>query len=172
LSSIPIGATRARSEIPVEIVARHGAIALWAIASVLVAGTLIDLGVLWIGQRNPTPQWEYVALVNTIESLSGLVLAAGLAYLAVLVGGLGSVAGYRILAGTVLALGAVGGALGLLLATDYFVLRGSIPPEGTTAFNTTTFKGIGLSALYFLVLVPLGVFGLRMRRPKRRRANR
>jgi len=100
------------------------------------------------------------------------VLAAALGYVAFLVGGQLSVVTYRVLATTVLVLGLVGGALGLLLATDYLALRNGIPPEGSGAFSTTTFKGLGLSALYLLILVPLGLFGLRSAGSRKRRARR
>jgi hypothetical protein len=173
LASIPVfGATSDRAGVPAEVVSRHGALALWAIAAVLALGALIDFGVLWIGQRQPSPQWEYVAVVNTIEGMSTLVLAAALGYVAFLVGGQLSVVKYRVLAITVLVLGLVGGALGLLLATNYFVLRNGIPPEGLGAFSTTTFKSLGLSALYLLILVPLGSFGLRTAGSRKRRARR
>ena len=163
MASIPVIDTPNRgSSVPLEVASRHGAIALLAISAVLVLGTFIDLGVLWIGQRQPSAQWEFVALANTIEGFWALVLAAALSYVAMLVGGSKSAAGYRILGIGVLGIGLAGGGLGLLLASDYLALRPGIPPEGMALLTTTTFKGLGLSALYFLVLTPLGFLGLRL----------
>ena len=169
MASIPVVDTpSSRSGVPLEVASRHGAVALLGISAVLALGTFIDLGVLWIGQRQDSPQWEYVALINTIEGMTSLVLAAALCYVAFLISSQVSVAKYRVLAITVLVLGVVAAALGLLLATDYFALRSIMPAEGVGTFNTTTFKGLGLSALYVFILVPLGVLGLRTTSRKRR----
>ncbi len=145
-----------------EALARNASLAMWAIAGLLFLGSLIDFAVLWLGQRQPTAQWEYVALTNTLEGMWAPVLAAALAYMAFHLGGLRSRVGYRLLAGGVIGLGVIGGALGLLLATDYFALRGNLAPEATQVFNTATLKGVGLSALYLLFLVPLGIAGFRV----------
>jgi hypothetical protein len=140
---------------------------LWAIAVLLFLGSLIDVAVLWLGQRQSSPQWEYAALVNTLEGMWGPVLAVALAYLALHLGGLRSLWGYRSLAIVVIALGAVGAVMGGLLATDYFVLKSRFTADSAAVFNAATLKGLALAGLYTVILVPLGATGLRAPRSRR-----
>jgi len=66
----------------------------------------------------------------------------------------------RFLAGMVMVVGALGGALGVLLILDFLSLRSSMEPGAETLFTTTTVKGLTLSGMYFLVLVPIGLRGM------------
>ena len=58
-------------------------------AAVMVAGlvyfvgSLIDLGILWLGQRQAGLQWEFVAITNTADAMPRLILALALLYLGV-----------------------------------------------------------------------------------------
>jgi len=126
----------------------------------MLFGTVVDYGIRWIGQRQDTLTWEYVAIVNTVEGMSGLIVALALAYTAFYVSGGRSVAVERMLAGSVIMVGVFGGVLGVLLILDYFSLLSSMEPEAAELFKTTAVKGLTLSGLYFLVLVAIGLRGL------------
>ena len=140
--------------------AGHIGLTLWAITAVLLVGTALDYGILWIGQRQDTLTWEYVAIVNTVEGMGSLIVALALAYAAFYVSGRRSVAVERALAGLVMMVGVFGGALGFLLIMDYLALRSTMEPTAAELFTTTTVKGMTLSGLYFFVLVPIGLRGL------------
>lgn len=54
--------------------------------------------------------------------------------------------------------------VGALMLSDYFVLRGRVDPAAAAIFASATLKTLALSAVYFFVLVPVGV--LAWRRPR------
>ncbi len=128
-------------------------------------GSAVDPGILWLGQRQDGLAWEYVAIVNTVEGMGGLILAAGLAYAAIHIRDGESLAPLRLLGGSLMVVGIVGGVLGLMLITDYFALRTNMEQQAEVLFRTTTVKGLTLSGLYFFVLVPVGFLGLVRRKP-------
>jgi purine-cytosine permease-like protein len=70
----------------------------------------------------------------------------------------------RFYATILLLLGLAGAVIGALVLTDYFVVRGSVEPRGQRVFMSMALKALTLSALHVLILVPVGVLGLR--RPK------
>ena len=150
-----------------EVAANHAGRALWAIATVLLVGTLLDFGILWLGQRQPTLVWEYAAIVNTIEGMAGLILATGLAYAAFHFSGGTSLLVLRLLASSMVTVGIVGGILGALLLLDYIALQNGMQPEARLMLRTATIKGVTLSGLYLFVLVPVGLLGWVRRRDKR-----
>jgi len=169
LASIPL----ARSSRPeasltrsVDLFAPLAARGLWAAAIILVVGTAFDLGILWLAQRQDTLQWEFVATTNTIEAFARPVIALGLMYAALSLGRIGSLAAYRAMAVFALLLGVGGALLGTLLLLDYLALSGSVNPEGIAVFRSTVAKAGTLALLYFVILVPVGIMGLR--RPKNR----
>lgn len=144
---------------------RHAGLVLWVVSVILVLGTLVDLGVLWLVQRQSAVQWEFVALVNTLDAFPRLVLGLGAAYIAFVVRRSTSMLGYRLLGTLVLLLGLAGAALGVLLLTDYFVLARVVQEADTrVAFQSLIVKGLALSGFYFVLLTPIGALGLR--RPK------
>ena len=147
--------------------ANHAGRALWPIATVLLVGTLLDFGILWLGQRQPTLVWEYAAIVNTIEGMAGLILATGLAYAAFHFSGGTSLLVLRLLASSMVTVGIVGGILGALLLLDYIALQNGMQPEARLMLRTATIKGVTLSGLYLFVLVPVGLLGWVRRRDKR-----
>ena len=140
---------------------RHAALAFLAAGRVMLGGTIIDLGVLWIGQRQANPQWEFVAVANTLDAFPRLVLSLALLVGALYLGDSGSLLAYRILAAGFLLLGVAGAGLGGLMVTDYLALRRAVNPEGYAVFRSTAFKAAAVSALYVVVLLPLGIKGLR-----------
>lgn len=144
---------------------RQAGLVLWAVSGVLVLGTVVDLGVLWLAQHQSNPQWEFVALVRTLDAFPRLALGFALAYVARLLCRSRSKLGHRVLGVLVLLLGLVGAALGVLLLTDYFVLARVV--EGANAqlaLRSTVVKGLMLSGLYLVLLTPIGA--LVLRRPR------
>lgn len=141
----------------------HGVRGLWAGAGVLLLGSAIDLAVLWGLQFQSSLQWEFVAIVNTLEAYTRLVLGVALIFAALAVGRTTSLARYRVAGILFLALGIVAAALGFLLLTDYFPLSRMAENQAAArnALTVTAAKGLMLSGVYTIVLVPLGILGLR-----------
>jgi hypothetical protein len=128
----------------------------------LVAG-LLDVAILWMMQRQPQPLWEYQALANTVNGLPGFVLGAGFLFGALHVSGSTSLMSYRLLALLLIGIGLGGAAAAALMASDYFILVSGVGPDEMALFRSVAFKTIALGGLHAIVLVPLGVLG--MRRP-------
>ncbi len=143
---------------------RRAAQALWAAGSVLLIGTLLDWLVLWLLQRQPSTQWEYVAFQNSLEAIPraaiGLALIAGGLHL----GRVRSTAAFRALGAAFLMLALAAAAIGVLLVMEYFVLgkmaAGRIP-AAHAMLKTVTARSLGLSVLFALVLGTTGLVGMR-----------
>lgn len=144
---------------------RHASMVLWTASALLLLGTIVDLGILWVFQRQPGPQWEFVALVNTLEAFPRIVIAIGMAYVALAVRPMAR-SSQRLLAVALLVLGLTGAALAGLLVTDYLALSSLIAPESLAVFQSTVAKGVALGGLY-AVLVPVGIIGLRTKKAAR-----
>lgn len=140
---------------------------LWAISGVVGLGSLLDLGILWLRQREGSPQWEFMAVSNTLDAIPTLVLALGAAYLGLLLRRPESALGYRLLACLLMLVGLLSALLGALLVTDYFSLSQVLTPESRDLLRSTTLKGLLLSGLFFFLLVPTGLLGVL--RPRARR---
>jgi hypothetical protein len=130
-------------------------------AYLFLAGAAYDLGILWIVQRQGSPEWEFGALTVTVETLPRFVLAIALLYIARSLRGSTSLIGYRLMAVFLLAIGLIGAAAAGLAVTDFFILRRSVEPAALAIFTSTTVKTVGMGVLHALLLVPLGVSGLR-----------
>lgn len=142
----------------------HASLGLAGAGLVFLVGTLLDLAILWIFQRQASPQWEFTALASTSEGLPRLVLAFALIYAALYTRGSTSLLTYRMLGLGLILVGLAGAVVGALMVTDYFVLRGGINPESGQLFHSMVIKTLSLCAMYVFLLVPIGVLGLR--RPK------
>lgn len=140
---------------------RHAAYALGAAGAVFLTGTLIDLGILWVLQRQALPQWEFTAVASTAEALPRLTLALGLLAGALFVGRSTSLAAYRAVAAGMVAVALASAALCALMIMDYFALVRMINPEALGIFRSSAFKAVALSGLQLAVLLPLGLLGLR-----------
>jgi hypothetical protein len=142
---------------------RHASRGLWAGASILLLGSFIDLGVLWVLQYQPTPQWEFVATMNTLEAYTRFSIGIGLIYAALFIGRSASMWKYRLTAVFMLLLGIVGMVLGLVLLNDYFALSRLTQDQtaGMGALVISVTKGVLLSGLITVLFVPLGILGLR-----------
>ncbi len=140
--------------------APHVSRATWAAGVIYLFGTLVDLGTLWIGQRQPGVQWEFVAVTNTVEAWPRMVLAVGLIYLGLYVGGSVSKGLYRLLGLLMLLLGLLAVAFGGLMALNYLSVSGSLQAESVSLVRSAVVKTEALCALYAVLLIPLGVFAL------------
>ena len=131
-----------------------------ALGVIYLVGTLVDLGILWFGQRQAGLQWEFVALTNTVEAWPRLVLGLGMMYLGVYIGDVRAQWPYRVLSGSVLLLGVGALALGGLMALNYLQVRDGMPAESASIVNSSVLKTGILCGLYVLLLIPSGVMGL------------
>jgi hypothetical protein len=149
----------ARPRPPVERLAAVGALAA---GLVMLVGTAVDLGVLWFLQRQAGAQWEYVAIANTLESAPRIVLGIAFLYGALHLFGVRALGAYRALAGLMITFGLFAAGMGAIITTSYFALASMVTqPEAYVMLRSIAIKAIALSGLYFIVLVPLGIIGLR-----------
>lgn len=129
----------------------------------LLIGSLIDVGVLWILQRQPSPQWEFAAGTRTIDASTRFASAFGFLYLAAFLSGRSSVTWYRVL-GAVLILFATGVAvLGGIVASDYLALNRMVTdqPEAMSLFRSSTIKSVSVAAVAFVLFLTAGIFSVR-----------
>lgn len=163
--SAPVVAAPARKNgtaIRAEAFGLNASMAMWAVGGLFLVGSLIDVGVLWLLQRQDNPQWEFVAIVNTLEAFPRFGLAAAFFFAALYFRRSVSLGMYRLVAGVMVALGLVAALLGAMVITDYYVLSEFAQgPEALAALQSTSAKAVALSMLYFWVLVPLGILGAR-----------
>jgi hypothetical protein len=129
---------------------------------IMLFGVLVDLGILWIAQRQGSPQWEFTAITNTVDSVPRLVFALGFLFAGLYLRGSRSVAAYRTLAGLLILVGLASVALAGLLALSYFALGKLVTqPEVYTMLRSVAIKTIALCAVYAVVSIPFGVLSLR-----------
>ncbi|HEX6211667.1 MAG TPA: hypothetical protein VF136_12875 [Methylomirabilota bacterium] len=138
--------------------------ALWGTAIVFLVGSVLDLVILWLFQRQPNPQWEFTAVAISAEGLPRILLGVALAYGALQLRDSASLLAYRLLAVGLIAVGVIGAVLGGLMLSDYFILRSSVNPEAVGVFRSGVFKTLALCAMYVFVLLPVGVAA--WRRPR------
>lgn len=165
--SVVVGDARevARFKYMGEAFAGNAVRALWAAGLLFLIGSLADLVLLWGMQRRADdPLWEFGALQNTIEGTPRIVLAVAMIWVALHIRGSTSLVTHRLLASIILLLGLVGAAIGAMMVTDYFVLRGNVQGPDQRIFASAVLKALTLSGLHLVVLVPVGVMG--MRRPR------
>ena len=144
--------------------ARPIAFALAAAGLIFILGSIADVLILWLFQRQPLPQWEFTALATTTEGLPRIALGAALVYAALHVRGSTSLPGYRLLGLLLVLIGLIGAMLGGLMVLNYFTLRSTVQPGAGGLFLGTVAKTLLLCGLYVVLLIPAGI--LSMRRPK------
>lgn len=161
MAAVPLVHSRSHTGAPPHAFRRHAALGLWAAGFVFLAGTILDIAILWLTQNQGTVQWEFVAVANTIEGLPRFALAGALCFAALNVSESNSLWAFRLLAllSIVVGLGAAG--LGGLMATDYLVLRRDITPEALPVLKSTVVKSVALAGIFCAVFVPAGILGLR-----------
>lgn len=126
---------------------------------VYLVGSLVDLGVLWFLQRQPGLQWEFVAVTNTANAFPRLILAVGLIYGALAFSASEMVVLYKLMAVFLVALGVVSAIVGGLTVLNYLSL--SDATTGATGLRSSTVKTLALCTMYFVLLVPVGIMGLK-----------
>lgn len=125
---------------------------------------VIDLGILWLGQRQEGPNFLFVALTRTAEAFPRFILGTALVYAGLALTKTASLALYRALAGWVLLLGTVALVLVAMTGMNYMSMSGSVVPEAQGVYRSAVIKTGGLGLLYVLFLIPLGILGFRTRR--------
>jgi hypothetical protein len=146
-----------------------GRSAAWGVLAggiIMLLGVMVDLGVLWILQHEPNPQWEFTAVANTVESVPRVVYGLGFLFVALHMMGSRRTGWYRVLGASLIAVGVLSIALAILLVLSYFPLSKLITQATVyTMLRSVAIKTIALCGLYAAVAVPLGVLSLR--RPRR-----
>jgi hypothetical protein len=142
---------------------------LYGIGLIFLVGTIIDLAVLWIGQRQPSPQWEFVAIANTAEAFPRIGIAVAMTYLGLWIGGAPQAWVYRSLGAILMVLALVNLGLGAMLAMDYIALAGGVTGEAAALLKSTTFKTVALCGLYGVVCFTLGILGIRTAESRKKR---
>ncbi|HSJ13151.1 MAG TPA: hypothetical protein VK939_01975 [Longimicrobiales bacterium] len=133
---------------------------------IMLFGVLVDIGVLWLLQRQATPQWEFTAIANTIEGVPRLVFGLGFLFAGLSLRGSTNALAYRGLAILLIGVGIFSIALAGLLVLSYFALGKLVTqPEVYTMLRSVAIKTLALSAVYAFVAIPFGVLSLR--RPRR-----
>ena len=161
--SILVGDERAgiRTRVLSETIATNAARALWAIGLMYIVGSLADVVLLWTVSYLADPVWEYSALATTIEGTPRIVLGVALVWTAFYIRGSNSLLVQRSLAVLLVLLGIAGAVIGAMMISDYFVLRGAVVPEQQKGFAGMLLKTLTLSGLHLVLLVPIGVLGVR-----------
>lgn len=149
--------------VPPARLARNAARLSLVAGLILLIGVVVDLGTLWVLQKQPSVQWEFVALGTTTNAYPLLLLSAVLLYGSLAMAQSDSLVAYRVVAGLVFAMGLLGLVVFLLIVTNYFALvkQAGLPADAIPFFRSVLIKAGGLSALYALCLVPVGLLGLR-----------
>ena len=156
---------RERRVVPVDW-SRGASLAALAAGTIMLFGVLVDIGVLWLLQRQASPQWEFTAITNTVESVPRLVFALGFLYIGFHLRGTAGHGWYRALAALLILVGVFSVMLAAVLALSYFQLGKLVTqPEVYTMLRSVAVKTIGLSAVYAVVAIPSGILALR--RPRR-----
>ena len=132
-----------------------------AVGLLYLLGSLVDLGTLWGLQRQPGPNWEFVAIGSTLDALPRFGLAFGLLMLGSWAGGSGGTI-LRICGAGLLLVGAAAGVLGVLLVTDYLaIVAGGVPEPAAVMARASTIKGAAIGGLGLILFVTAGIVSVR-----------
>lgn len=135
----------------------------WGGVLYLVA-IFVDLAVLWIGQSQSGPNFEFVALTRTAEAFPRFILATALIYAGLWIVRSDSLSAFRAMAVWVTFLGVAATVVVGMVILNYMTLASTVTPEAKAVFRSAVVKTGGLGALYVLFLIPLGILGFRTRR--------
>ena len=161
MSAKIVGASESRRPLRDSAFSRPVSRAAFAAGLIYLVGSVTDLGILWLAQRQPGVQWEFVAITNTVEAWPRMVLAIGLLYAALYFAGSMSVVAYRVLGAGLLGLGIVALALGGLMVLNYLQVSGNLQGDAAGLIRSSVLKTELLCALYVVTLGPIGGLGLR-----------
>lgn len=140
-----------------------GRFVAWGGVLYLVA-IMVDLAVLWIGQNQGGPNFEFVALTRTSEAFPRFILATALIYTGLWILRSDSLQVFRMMAAWVTFLGIAATVVVGLVILNYLTMASTVTPEANEIFRSAVIKAGGLGALYVLFLIPLGILGFRTRR--------
>ncbi|MGH7477454.1 MAG: hypothetical protein ACRELD_14400 [Longimicrobiales bacterium] len=133
---------------------------------IFILGSITDVLILWLFQRQPSTQWEFTAVATTTEGLPRIALGAAMVYAALHVRGSTTMFAYRVLGILLIVVGLAGAILGTLMVLDYITLRSTVQPQAAGMFKGAVVKTLLLAGLYVVLLIPAGVIS--MRKPKTR----
>lgn len=144
--------------------ARHAVRMFAAAGLVLFVGVLIDLGVLWILQRQDSPHWRFIALSATTNSYPPMLLSLVLLYGSLAIGRSTSLRAYRLVGWFALLLAGFAVAMGYLIGTNYLAIVRSATvttESGLLLFKSQALKAGGLSLFLGGIVGAVGALGLR-----------
>jgi hypothetical protein len=158
--------TKGRATADPDHLATHGARLFVAAGAILLIGVLVDLFTLWVLQKQPTVEWEFLALSTTTNSYPLLLLSVTLLYGGLALGRSSSVSAYRLAAVLVLLLGVFGLTIGFLLGTNYLALTRAAKPTAQAAMlaKSQAMKAVGISLMFGGLMAIMGVLGLRLKK--------
>jgi hypothetical protein len=154
---------KGRAPVPADAFRKHAGLGFAAAAALFFVGSVIDLVVLWVLQRQSQPEWEFIAITRTVDAYPRFVLAIALLFGALYLSQSTSLLWYRLGAAAMLTLGVAAVFLGILMVMNYFALA-SLAAGQTDALamlRSSAFKAVSLSGIFALLLIPLGAMGLR-----------
>lgn len=154
---------RAKTHSDHDLPGAAGRFVTWAGVVYLIA-IVVDIAILWFGQRQEGLNFEFVALNRTSEAFPRFILATALIYAGLGLMQSASLTAYRALAGWVLVLGTMALIVVSLTTLNYLSMASTVTPEAKVMFRAAVVKTGGLGALYVLFLIPLGILGFRTRR--------
>jgi len=136
--------------------------ALWAAGLIYLIGSLADMVLqMIVGADWGNPAWEYTVTTGAVEGTPRIVLAIAFIWVAMYIRGSSSLAGYRILSIVLIASGAACAVFGAIAISDYFILRPMMDAGGQRLATNILLKTLILSALQVMLLIPVGVMGVR-----------
>jgi uncharacterized PurR-regulated membrane protein YhhQ (DUF165 family) len=130
---------------------------------IYLIGHLLDFGILWILQRQPGLQWEFVALARTAEAFPDMIVATALIYIGLYTTGSLGLVTSRMLATLTVLMGVAGLAIMGLMVLNYLGIRAEVSPEAAATVRSSVLKTVSLAALYAAFLIPAGILGYRVR---------
>ncbi|MGH7574077.1 MAG: hypothetical protein ACREM1_02965 [Longimicrobiales bacterium] len=139
----------------------HVTRALIAAATIVVAVAALRLGVVWVFERQPGPAAQLVALAGMVDVLPWLVVAFALYYAALYAGQSTSLLAYRTLGMGMILIALFGAGLAVLAISRYGWLPPDLDPETAQRLRARVIWTVGICALHVVVLIPIGMLGLR-----------
>lgn len=130
---------------------------------IYLLGHLLDFGILWIFQRQPGIQWEFVALARSAEAFPDLIVATALVYLGLQLTNSLGVWRNRALSTWVILMGLAGLAIMAVMVLNYLSIRADVAPAAADAVRSSVIKTVSLAALYAVFLIPAGILGFRVK---------
>jgi hypothetical protein len=136
--------------------------ALWAAGLIYLIGSLADMVLgMAVGSDWGNPAWEYTVTSGAVEGTPRIVLAIALIWVAMYIRGSSSLATYRVFSLLLIAIGALCAVLGAVAISDYFILRPMLEGEALRVGTNILLKTLTLSGLQVVLLIPVGVMGVR-----------